>query len=251
MPADRELKPLTLAGFKKSSVVDSVRRIRSEMRDKLQYVDGSYDDTIIFQFRIDGEPVEEAEFFGRIVEKALPVVPDLRALLLAYTEALGNGGEGVHPWQDPDEGVGGLGPALHALALLDPDGQDVLRAYLETRDGEHECFCLETAVPAFFERHGWRDAEAVRFGIYATLNRYWGGRKPARGFHGMRTAMARLLTPGEAVAAVLREAEHFGSKPEWGYDAAAYRAAFCSLLSPTDPFEAAVLDGIAGGPAEG
>ncbi len=206
------------------------------------------EDRLAFSYKVAGKPVKETTFFARIARDALPVVPELRALLAAYIDALGAGGEGVQPWQDPDEGVGGLGPALRALALLDPDGLDVLRAYLETRDGEHEGYALNVVVPAFFKRHGWRDAAAVRFGIYATLNRFWGGRHPAEGFAGMRKAMARLLTPGEAVAAVLREAEHFGGKPDWGYDAAANRAAFCSLLSPTDPFEVAVLDGIAGDP---
>jgi hypothetical protein len=203
---------------------------------------------LTFFYKVAGKPVKEAAFFRRITKDALPVAPELRALLLAYTDALGAGGEGVQPWQDPDEGVGGLGPALHALARLDPDCVDVLRAYLETRDGEHEGYSLDTVVPAFFERHDWRDADAVRFGIYATLNRFWGGRQPPEGFDGMWTAMERHLTPAEAAAAVRQAAEHFGQKPDWGHDAAAYRAAFRSLLDPAVPFEAAVRDGLAESP---
>ncbi len=202
------------------------------------------EDKLTFSYKVAGKPVKEATFFRRIAKDALPVVPELRALLIAYTDSLGEGGEGVQPWQDPDEAVGGLGPALHALALLDPDGLDVLRAYLETRDGEHEGYALDVVVPAFFKRHGWRDAAAVRFGIYATLNRFWGGRQPPEGFDGMWTAMARLLTPGEAAMAVLREAEHFGGKPEWGHDAAVYRGAFRSLLDTGNPYEAAVRDAL-------
>ena len=202
------------------------------------------EDRLTFAYKVAGRPVKEAAFFRRIAKDALPVVPELRALLLAYTDALGTGGEGVQPWQDPDEAVGGLGPALRTLALLDPDCLDVLRAYLETRDGEHEDYCLDTVVPAFFECHGWRDAAAVRFGIYATLNRYWGGRQPPEGFDGMWEAMALLLTPGEAAEAVLREAEYFGQKPDWGDDAAAYRAAFRSLLDTANPYEAAVRDAL-------
>ena len=144
--------------------------------------------------------------------------------------------------------MGGLGPALRALALLDPDCPDVLRAYLETRDGEHEGYALNIVVPAFFKRHGWCDSSAVRFGIYATLNRFWGGGHPPEGFTGMRDAMAHLLTPEEAAEAVLQEAEHFGRKPEWGYDAAAYREAFRSVLDTANPFEAAVCNAVCEAP---
>jgi hypothetical protein len=206
--------------------------------------------TLNFAYRVGRKTLDEASFFAELAERSIPIVPELRALLSAYIGQLGEGGEGVQPWEDPDEGIAAFGSALRALALLDPDCLDVLRAYLETRDGEHEGYCLDVVVPAFLERHGWRDAEAVRFGIYATLNRFWGGRKPPEAFQGLRSAMARLVTVEDATETVLREAEHFGRKPDWGYDASAYRAAFCTLLSPADPFEAAVLDGLADDPAE-
>ena len=232
----------TLPDWSRDSIAAALEAQRATITASLPALVDPEENKLTFAYKVAGKPVKETAFFRRIVKGALPVVPELRALLLAYAEALGANGEGVQPWQDPDEGVGGLGPALLALALLDPDSLDVLRAYLETRDGEHEGFCLDIVVPAFFKCHGWRDAEAVRFGIYATLNRFWGGRRPPEGFAGMRDAMARLLTPEQAAEALLQEAEHFGRKPDWGHDAAAYREAFRSLLDTANPFEAAVCN---------
>ncbi len=240
---ERRRDRFALPDWSRDSVAAALSAQRAAVAKSLDDLVGE-EDKLTFSYKVAGKPVKEATFFRRIAKDALPVVPELRALLIAYTDSLGEGGEGVQPWQDPDEAVGGLGPALHALSLLDPDGLDVLRAYLETRDGEHEGYALDVVVPAFFKRHGWRDAAAVRFGIYATLNRFWGGRQPPEGFDGMWTAMARLLTPGEAAMAVLREAEHFGGKPEWGHGAAVYRGAFRSLLDTGNPYEAAVRDAL-------
>ena len=237
---ERRRDRLVLPDWGRDSVAAALEAQRAAIAAGLPDLVDPEEDRLAISYKVAGKSVREAAFFRRIATDALPVVPELRALLLTYTDALGEGGEGVQPWQEPEKGVGGLGPALHALALLDPNCVDVMRAYLETRDGEHEAYALDVVVPAFFERHGWCDAAAVRFGIYATLNRFWGGRRPPEGSAGLRDAMARLLTPEEAAEAVLREAEHFGRRPEWGYDAAAYREAFRSLLDAANPFEAAV-----------
>ena len=241
---ERRRDRLVLPDWGRDSVAAALDAQRAAIAAGLPDLVDPEEDRLAFSYKVAGKAVREAAFFRRIATDALPVVPELRALLLTYTDALGEGGEGVQPWQEPEKGAGGLGPALHTLALLDPDACDVMRAYLETRDGEHEAYALEVVVPAFFERHGWYDAAAVRFGIYATLNRFWGGRRPPAGFVGMRDAMARLLTPEEAAEVVLREAEHFGRKPESGYDAAVYREVFRSLLDAANLFEAAVRDAI-------
>ena len=233
-----------LPEWSRDNVAAALEAQRAAVAAGLPHLVDPEEDRLTFHYRVAGKPVKEAAFFRRIARDALAVVPELRALLLAYTDQLGAGGEGAQPWQDPDEGVGGLGPALHALALLDPDCLDVLRAYLETRDGEHEGYCLDVVVPAYLDRHGWRDAATVRFGMYATLNRFWGGSTPADGFGGMSEAMAEFMTSADVAATVLQEAEHFGRKAEYGYDTAAYRAAFRTLLDPGRPFEAAVLDAL-------
>ncbi|SFK54347.1 hypothetical protein SAMN04488125_102350 [Methylorubrum salsuginis] len=194
-----------------------------------------------FTYRVGKSTMDEASFFAGLVERNVPVVPELRALLNAYLEAMGDGGEDVQPWEDPDEGIGALGSALHALAVLDSDALDIVRVYLEKRDGEHEGYCWGTVLPAYFNRQGWHDAETVRFGIYAVLNRFWGGAHPYD-LDGLREAMEKLMTPADVAETVRREADAFGRKPEWNYDAAAYRAAFCTILDPAINFEAAVLD---------
>ncbi len=196
-----------------------------------------------FTYRVGRSTMDEASFFAGLVERNVPVVHELRALLNTYLEVLGDGGEGVQPWEDPDNGIGALGSALHALAILDPDALDVVRVYLEKRDGEHEGYCWDAVLPAYFNRHGWQNAETVRFGIYAVLNRFWGGAHPYD-LEGLREAMEKLTTPPDVAVTVRREADAFGRKPEWDYDAATYRAAFCALLDPAVNFEAAVLDGL-------
>lgn len=194
-----------------------------------------------FTYRVGKATMDEASFFAGLVERNVPVAHELRALLNTYLEVLGDGGEGVQPWEDPENGIGALGSALHALAILDPDALDVVRAYLEKRDGEHECYCWEAVLPAYFDRHGWLNAETVRFGIYAVLNCFWGGAHPYD-LDGLREAMKKLMTPPDVAETVRREADAFGRKPEWDYDAATYRAAFCAILDPAISFEAAVLD---------
>ena len=232
-----------LPDWNRDSVATALEAQRAAVAAGLADLVDPEEDRLTFSYKVAGKPVKEPAFFRRIVKEALPVVPELRALLAAYTDQLGAGGEGVQPWQDPDEGIGGLGSALRALAILDPECLDVLRAYLETRDGEHEGHCLDVVVPAYLDRHGWRDAATVRFGIYAVLNCFWGGRDPY-GIDGLREAMADLSTPEDVATTVLREAEHFGRKPDWGHDAGIYRAAFRALLNSALPFEAAVLDGL-------
>lgn len=239
---------LVLPDWSRDSVAAALDAQRAAVAAGLPHLVDPEEDKLTFSYRVAGKPVKEVAFFKRIERDALPVVPELRALLLAYTDQLEQGGEGAQPWQDPDEGVGGLGPALHALALLDPACTDVLRAYLDTRDGEHEAYCLDVVVPTYLRRYGWRDAGTVQFGIYAALNRFWGGRHPY-GIDGLHEAMAELCTPEKVAATVRQEAEHFGRKSDGRHNAPAYAEAFRRLLDPDRPFDSAVLGVLDSGPA--
>lgn len=152
-------------------------------------------------FEVAGEPCTEQRFFDEIVSRNLPLQSVLRDLLATYLKKIGKGGEGRQLWQS--EEVPALGFAMRALVLLDASALDVFREFVRKRDAEHESYCRRVILRDFVARHGWRDIEAVKFGVYFHMHLEQSG---LVGFkldtYGLVTA-AEHLVPADVLAGII------------------------------------------------
>jgi hypothetical protein len=239
---------VVLKDWKRDACAMALReqRARIETQYEILLAGSEYARTLEFRYVVGEESYEEAVFFQRLVDEWIDVVPELRALLTTYLHKLGSGGEGRQPWKHGESGTSALAHAMRALVLLDPDSLDIFRTFLAKRDGEHEGYCRETIMPDYVSAHGWRDRAALRFGIYFTLNLFWGGLMGGSvNSDGLMSAAAGMVEASEFADMVLAEAAAFNLNPQWNdQDEEHYIACFFAGLDKKEPFEAEVREAL-------
>jgi hypothetical protein len=191
-----------------------------------------------FEYLIAEQTCSEPEFYQHIVDHRFDVALELRELLKRYLEKLGQGGEGKQPWYS--NAVPAMGYTMRALALLDANSTDILRAFMAKRDGEHEIYCWGTIVPDLIERHGWRDREMLRFGVFVVLNIRWGGSGGGdANCYGLLAAAENQVSPSEFADMVIAEIKKFEMEQQWNdQDEFWQLQEFCSDLDVNQPFQA-------------
>lgn len=244
----RTAKPIVLKDWSWDACAMALReqRVRIEAQFDSLLTGSEHAKNLEFRYLVGDQRFEEAEFFQRLVDKRIDVASELRALLTTYLHKVGPGGEGRQPWKHGESGTPALAHAMRALVLLDPDSLNVFRAYLAKRDGEHEGYCRDTIVPDYVKAHGWRDRTALRFGIYFTLNLFWGGLMGGSvNRNGLMIAAAELVGAGEFADMVLAEAAAFNLEPQWNdQDENFYVACFFAGLDKNEPFETKVREAL-------
>jgi hypothetical protein len=193
---------LSLSGFTERAISTALERTAAQFeRGIARFINN---DTLSLVYTHKDREVDEDELFGLIVDKRLTgTVPALRRLLLAYLAAVKSGGIS-QPWYNGDEGMAALCHALRAFMLLDTGGScDVMRAYMNQRDGEHECFSIDVLFPEMKKRNGWATEDDIRFGVFVALNSIRGGREPAKAVWNV----AGLIDAAPSIVAGARFAE--------------------------------------------
>jgi hypothetical protein len=197
---------LSLSGFTERAISTALDRTAAQFELGIaKYISN---DTLSLVYPYKDREVDEEELFSLIVEKRLKgTVPALRRLLLAYLAAVKAKGL-EQPWYDGDQGMAALCHALRALMLLDAGGSyDVMRAYMNQRDPEHESFSADVLFPEMKERDGWAGEDDVRFGVFVALNSIRGGRGPAEAVWNVGGLIdaARSIVPGARFAELVLE----------------------------------------------
>ena len=197
--------------------------------------------SLTFNFITPHETFDEKSFYSQVVDSGYAAAAALRALLNSYVARVG-AGEGTNPWCDPQNGVAGLGYALRALVILDPNSLDVFRAYAAKRDGEHEVYCCRVLFPEYVARHGLKDEAAIRFGVYLTINQMWGGLTIDRVPFGLMEAAKVFVPPKRFYEILMQEIQAFNLKPQWSDQTKDwYRDEFSRMLDRTDSYQQAIL----------
>jgi hypothetical protein len=209
------------------AAVVAIQELANKFKSGL--LDQVFDDFLKVTFRIGGRVISEETFFANLVERDWKsTAPALRELVMSYLDQI-EGGEGNMPWP--------TGHALRALVLLDPDAHDVYRSYINKGDLEHDHLPY-MLYEDYVRRHGIRNADDVRFGIYLTLMGFLDtGVDPVPLIQGAE----RLITADQFAAIVMEEAAHDEFWSGWGKkyveylgrDADAFALAVIEILSPT------------------
>ena len=195
-----------------------------------------------FFYNISGVERDEIEFFQLIIDTKIDIVSELRELLFTYINQVKGNGNWVQPWQTTE--IPGLGSAMRALLILDSESIDLFRQYLEIRDGEHESYCSNEILPDYVQTHGWRNKDALRFGIYASLNAFWGNVSDGNPNKcSLLEAAAELVTAEEFTDMLISEATTFSLDPLWNnQDQDWYILNFLSYLDTADQYNKKIID---------
>lgn len=155
------------------------------------------------RFILGARTINEATFFARVAADHPAAASALAALLAALPDEA-RLVEDV--FADDDEGIGVLGHAAKALAMLDKGSLPALRRYGAMMDREHEGHFVNTVVPAYLAAHGWSE-DALDFAIWLVLADFFNALNHAQLWRdwGMRDAAAAGHAP-EAFAARIRAA---------------------------------------------
>jgi hypothetical protein len=138
------------------------------------FVDRAVDSEIAILFQMGGENITEQRFFTTVRERFPAAAPAIRRLIERYV--------GSHPRhvdvyshpEDVEQSIALLGPAVHALGVLDPNSLVTVRRYGMTVDLAHENYFTASTIPAIVAAHGWTEPVAD-FVIWVLLRGYGSG----------------------------------------------------------------------------
>ncbi len=138
------------------------------------FVDRAVDSEIAILFQMGGENITEQRFFTTVRERFPAAAPAIRRLIERYV--------GSHPRhvdvyshpEDVEQSIALLGPAAHALGVLDPNSLVTLRRYGMTVDLAHENYFTASTIPAIVAAHGWTEP-VTDFVIWVLLRGYGNG----------------------------------------------------------------------------
>ncbi|MGZ9720280.1 hypothetical protein [Rhizobium miluonense] len=202
--------------FSEAPIANALRALADDVHERLaELIQG---DVFEVSFKVGKRTITETAFFERLIKEPLPVVPNLRCLLvnyLAVQPAVIEAKRIGQIWGPENQGA--LAPAMQALLLLDPSAHVVFRDYLAKRDGEHEVHSTDVIMKRYIEKFGWRDTAMISFGIYFALIRHRDGRIAMRGElldeYGLLRATANMKEPHEFAALISQEVDQFLTKP--------------------------------------
>jgi len=246
---DRTVQRLNVTDLSASGLREAVAAMADRLDRGLEAI--TFRDVLQFRFKVGGKTIGEAALFKAVralpEQDASPLLPDLRRLIGSFGDqarryvsetfgCISSGG-------DPETLRVALADAALALAELDPASVDVLRGWFEAVDQEHDLFAAEKVFPAMARKTGFRQPDAVRFGLWFSFQQSQTTSYEITDFPILAHART-LWTPAEFAQVALEEAERVADREEPGQTASSLDTAYCvleDLLDPGNAWDASAL----------
>lgn len=145
----------------------ALEQLARELRDNVSRLVSTTDfgDGMLLRFQIGTDILTEEAFVDRVVSREWDVREALEDVLAAYIPEARARIKHYNTMIGEDEFTPALAHIVRGLIEQDSFSEDLLVAYFEAIDWEHDAYIEDNLTKLYAERIGWPDRDKVQFGL--------------------------------------------------------------------------------------